>query len=116
MTQYRENLLLQALAETQPTNSHRLLERLSVRSSLNYRVLENLIERGSIVVLGTAEQLGVRGMRKDAKILALPGTVYEPLRVKPATGEKCRPYVGNVFGPPLKRDLFAHMKLAMMTR
>lgn len=116
MTQYRETLLLQALAEMQPTNSHRLLEHLSVRSSLNYKMLDGLIATGKIVILGTAEQLGIKGMRKDAKMLALPGYVYASPTKKPPKGNPVRPYVGNVFGAELKRDIFAHMKLAMLTR
>jgi hypothetical protein len=84
-------------------------------------LLNIMLAESRLIVIGTAEQAGKQGVRKHARVFALPGTPMLPpvMRIvdfsEPARVQNiCRPY--EYEWRPLKRNAHEHAQLAMLTR
>lgn len=84
-------------------------------------MLNCMVANSLLIVIGTAEQAGKQGVRKDARVFALPGTPMLPpvMRIvdfsKPARVQNvCRPY--EYEWKPLKRNAHEHAELCMLAR
>lgn len=64
------------------------LHRGEIRAALNLtytsvdRMMQQMADDGAVIVIGTVEQAGKYGVRRDARVYALPGTELLPPTVK----------------------------------